>query len=88
MHWIASWLFYSGLLSIIFAEPPKEKPSNLPLNPHNIFTNLPIVSAGCAISGGNTVTPQMALLQTMAAMHKQVSELSYCSTTAVVILYM
>lgn len=46
---------------------PKEKPSNLPLNSKDIFS---------AISSGSGVTPQMALLQTMATMHQKAQEMT------------
>jgi len=44
-----------------------EKPSNLPLNSAN-----PLI----ALAGGMNVTPQQALLQTMAAMHQKAQELT------------
>lgn len=48
-------------------EMPKEKPSNLPLNSKDVFS---------AISSAGGVTPQMALLQTMATMHQKAQEMT------------
>lgn len=47
----------------VFSESPKEKPSALPLNVTNAFQNA---------TNASNVTPQMALLQTMAVMHQKV----------------
>lgn len=48
-------------------ELPKEKPSNLPLNSKDVFSQ---------ISAGSGITPQMALLQTMATMHQKAQEMT------------
>ncbi|KAK3082742.1 hypothetical protein FSP39_004002 [Pinctada imbricata] len=50
-------------------DTPKEKPSNLPLNEKNFFAEL-------ASSTKSNVTPQVALLHTMAAMHQKAQEMT------------
>lgn len=51
-------------------ESANEKPSSLPLNSSN-----PLLAMMMA-AGGDKVTPQQALLQTMAAMHQKAQELT------------
>nr|KAG5704691.1 hypothetical protein BaRGS_025333 [Batillaria attramentaria] len=52
-----------------------ERP-NMPLNPANLYGRLATSSAGCGIMGGGNVTPQMAFLHTVAALHKQAQEIT------------
>ena len=56
------FFFFFSLLS----EPSSDQPNNIALN-SAVLTNL------AAATQNSTVTPQVALLQTMAAMHKKVS---------------
>jgi len=51
----------------VSTEAAHEKPSSLPLNSNN-----PLLAM--MMAAGDKVTPQQALLQTMAAMHQKVSD--------------
>lgn len=48
------------------------------LNPQSVFTNMPIQSAGLGVQALCTITPQMAFMQTVAAMQKKVSNCCLC----------
>lgn len=52
-----------------------ERP-NMPLNSSNIYGSIATTSAGCGLMSGGHVTPQIAFLQTVAALHKQAQEIT------------
>lgn len=52
------------------------QPNLMQLNPQSVFTNMPIQSAGLGVQALCTITPQMAFMQTVAAMQKKAEEIT------------